>query len=80
MAKSNTSWEESIRTEIEEIKKHRLSESEKAGYDIGSQAAAMNWIEKHGADFREHWELEDDMWWVPWKIVFSFNLFVMLKI
>ena len=45
----------------EEIKKYRLSESEKAGYDIGSQAAAMNWVEKYGADFREHWEQEDDM-------------------
>lgn len=61
MAKSNVSWEESIRKEIEEIKKHRLSESEKAGHDIGSRTAAQDWVEKYGADFRRCWEQEDNV-------------------
>ena len=55
------SQEEILRKEIDEIKKHRWLESEKAGYDIGSYAAATDWIEKYAAEFRKHWEdMNDD--------------------
>jgi hypothetical protein len=59
MSYKKASWEKSIKREIEEIQRHRWLESEKAGYDIGSRAAALDWIEKHAADFRENWEREN---------------------
>jgi hypothetical protein len=30
-----------------EISRHRWFESEKAGHDIGANAAAFDWLEKH---------------------------------
>lgn len=32
---------------IQEINRHKWLESEIAGYDIGYQAAAENWLKKH---------------------------------
>lgn len=32
---------------VEEIKKHKWLESEKAGSDIGGNKAALDWIHKH---------------------------------
>jgi len=34
---------------IEEINRHKWLESEIAGYDIGPEAAAEDWIKKHAA-------------------------------
>lgn len=34
---------------IEEINRHKWLESEIAGYDIGFQAAAEDWLKKHAA-------------------------------
>jgi hypothetical protein len=51
-------WQKSIKMEIEEIQKHRRRESKRVGYDIGSHAAALDWIEKYAADFRTAWEID----------------------
>ena len=38
--------------QVREIQKHRLLESEKAGYDVGEEWAAVDWISKYAASFR----------------------------
>ncbi len=38
---------------VEEINKFKWVESEKAGYDIGFEKAAKDWIEKHGEAYLE---------------------------
>jgi len=43
-----------ILDEMEEIKRHKWLESEKAGCDLGAKAI-MHWIEKHEKSFRAHW-------------------------
>jgi hypothetical protein len=40
--------------EREEVLKHKWSESEKRGYDIGYSAALIDWILKHRRDWRNH--------------------------
>ena len=40
--------------QIEEMKKHRWIESEKAGRDLG-EAAYLDWIKNHAKAFREWW-------------------------
>ena len=39
--------------EREEILKHKLIESEKAGADIGFEKALLDWILKHRSNWRE---------------------------
>ena len=39
--------------EREEILKHKWSESEKAGYDIGFERALLDWIVKHRSNWRK---------------------------
>ena len=41
-----------FRAEREEILKHKWIESEKVGYDIGFEAALVDWITKHRASWR----------------------------
>jgi hypothetical protein len=41
--------------QIEEIRKYKWIESEKACRDIGDNEAAMEWIERFGHAFREYW-------------------------
>lgn len=41
--------------QIKEILKYKWIESEKANRDIGENEAAIEWIEKYSAAFREHW-------------------------
>jgi len=36
---------------IEEINKFKWIQSERAGHDIGFDAAAKEWIKKHGAEW-----------------------------
>lgn len=36
---------------IAEIEKHKWFESEKAGYDIGFETAAADWIKKYGDEW-----------------------------
>ena len=55
MAENRHSWEESIKQEIKEIDKHHKLVSEKSGQDVSFTAAALDWIEKHAADFRKRW-------------------------
>jgi hypothetical protein len=45
-----------FRAEVEEIQKHRWLESEKKGYDIGEEQAALDWTEKYAEGFRKNWE------------------------
>jgi len=45
-----------FQAEVAEIQKYRWIQSEKAGYDIGQDRAAMEWIAKYAAKFREQWE------------------------
>jgi hypothetical protein len=40
--------------ELEEIKRHRWIESEKAGRDLGDHAV-IDWIQKYSAAFRLQW-------------------------
>lgn len=46
-------WSEYIRLELDEIRKHKWIESEKAGQDLGSRAV-MDWIDKYAARFRAY--------------------------
>jgi hypothetical protein len=41
--------------QILEIEKHKWIESEKAGFDLGNHAA-LDWVVKHAAHWREHQE------------------------
>ncbi len=43
---------EFLKAEIDEMKRHKWIESEKAGRDLGS-AAIKDWIKKYAAIFRE---------------------------
>lgn len=49
-----TNFEEFLRAEIAEIRRHCWIESEKAGCDLG-QRAAIDWVQKYSATFRENW-------------------------
>ena len=39
--------------QVEEIQKHRRVESKKAGYDVGEEWAARDWINKYAKKYRE---------------------------
>ncbi len=41
--------------QIEEIKRYKWIESEKRGYDIGFNQAAIEWIKLYSQTFREYW-------------------------
>ena len=49
--KNNTEAKKLLRNKrvIEEINRHKWLESEIAGYDIGFEAAAEDWLKKHAA-------------------------------
>lgn len=38
--------------QVQEIKKHKWIESEKAGYDVGEEWAAKDWVSKHALNYR----------------------------
>jgi hypothetical protein len=44
-----------IYAQINEIEKYKWIESERAGFDIGRNRAAKEWIDKFSKDFRESW-------------------------
>lgn len=44
-----------IEAQINEIEKHKWLESQKAGYDIGRNIAAYDWIKKYSKSFRDYW-------------------------
>jgi len=41
--------------QIEEIKKHKWIESEKAGHDIGEFQAAVDWVSRYAGEFKGVW-------------------------
>ena len=43
-----------VREILKEIERHKWLESEKAGYDIGGNKAARDWIEHHYEDWSRH--------------------------
>jgi len=45
-----------LKEEIRQIQIHKWIESEKAGRDIGHNAAALDWINKYAKSFREYAE------------------------
>lgn len=44
--------------EIDEIKRHKWYESEKAGHDIGFEHALVDWIVKHRSQWLKHYRKE----------------------
>lgn len=44
---------QAFRAEREEILRHKWLESEKAGHDIGFEAALVDWIMKHRSGWRK---------------------------
>lgn len=49
-----------IHAQINEIEKYKWIESERAGYDIGRNRAAKEWIDKYSKVFREQWSNKND--------------------
>jgi phosphotransferase system HPr-like phosphotransfer protein len=47
---------EDVREQEKEILKYKWIESEKEGYDIGTEKAAQEWVEKYGSIWREERE------------------------
>lgn len=45
--------EEFTRLQLEEMKRHKWIESEKAGHDLGQQAI-LDWVDRYAAGFRDH--------------------------
>jgi hypothetical protein len=45
---------ELIRSQLEEIKKYKWIESEKAGRDIGWEQAVAGWMRHHFGDWKRH--------------------------
>ena len=41
-----------IREELEEVERYKWLESEKQGFDIGGNRAALEWLDKH----RDAWQ------------------------
>ena len=41
--------------QVEEIRKYRWIESERAGRDLGEQCC-LEWVKKYAKDFREYWD------------------------
>ena len=48
-------FQEFCRCQVEEIKRHKWIESEKAGHDLG-RAAVDDWVKKYAKTYREEWE------------------------
>ena len=55
--------------QLHEILKHKWIESEKAGHDIGFNCALIDWLIKHGREWRLSCNKS-----VPWIIWCSFDL------
>ncbi len=54
MSENRMGFKEFLSAEIEEIKRHRWIESEKAGRDLG-EVAAIDWVQRYSAAFRQEW-------------------------
>ena len=46
---------EIVRSQHEEIKKHKWIESEKLGQDIGWERASQEWMQKYFHDWKRYW-------------------------
>ena len=46
--------------QLEEIERHKFLVSQGAGYDVGWEKAAKDWIERHAASWRMWWENQPD--------------------
>ena len=44
------------RKQLREIERHKYLTSKELGYDMGWEAAALDWIEKYAASWRDWWE------------------------
>ncbi len=51
--KENSSVYQYYQKELNEVLKHKWAESEKAGRDVGFNAALTSWIRKHRTAWRE---------------------------
>lgn len=45
-----------VEAQLQEINRHKYLLSEKAGRDVGWEAAASDWIKTHASAWREWWE------------------------
>lgn len=45
-----------VAAQLEEIKRHKYHLSQKAGRDVGWEAAAADWVTTHASAWREWWE------------------------
>ena len=48
------------RRQLDEIEKHKYLLSQTVGHDIGWDIAAVDWVSKHAAEWREWWETQPD--------------------
>jgi hypothetical protein len=48
-----------LSAQLREIERHKFFLSEKAGYDIGWESAAKDWIQAHAGAWRDWWERQD---------------------
>lgn len=60
-----TAWrkkkiDKDLRAQLKEIERHKYFLSEKAGVDVGWEAAARDWIKIHASAWREWWERQPD--------------------
>lgn len=46
--------------QMNEIERHKYFLSEKYGRDVGWEAAARDWVEKHAGKWREWWEQQPE--------------------
>lgn len=60
MDESRKKFLEYLSAQLEEIKRHRWIESEKAGTDLGQHAVA-DWIQKYARNFRDYWERQNSL-------------------
>jgi len=54
MQQANTDFALSMKAQAHEITVHRWIESEKAGYDLGSEAE-LDWVRRFAKRFRDEW-------------------------
>lgn len=52
---NHNSLKKYINDQIQEILRYKWIESEKECYDIGENRAAIEWISKFGASYRNYW-------------------------
>ena len=46
--------------QLRQIERHKYLVSQKAGYDIGWEAAAQDWIDHHAGPWRDWWEAQPE--------------------